>query len=469
MAQLTPQRVCYTVLGLHLFLVLIRPVNDPDIWWHLRTGQHIFQTFSVPRTDIYSFTVFGKQWVAHEWLSEATMYGIYHLWGWIGLIAISSLITAAIFFYVAGQCKAPPQIVLLVTVASQAATLVVLRDPRPRLATLLFSAVFFVMLRAYVRDDGKRLWVLPVLTIAWVNLHAGYPLGLALILLAGMSIVLDGNRRRLLHLALVFALCLVAITMNPHGVRMFAYPFQTQYSPVQMAVITEWNAPNFRENDTLPFLFLILGIVGVLGLSKKKISWFDLLSLIFACFLSLRSKRHVSFLSLVSIPVLAEHSWNWISSTPYGQRITAGGVTRERLLPALLVLTVVAVHLPAVFQTIRSPVNLSEKPVAAARSLEEQNLKNNVFSKYEWNDYLIWTVPSRKVFIDGRADLYGDEFLMEFILLYTEGSNWEAIFERFGVNTAIVEPSSRLPSLIKQNPAWSEVYNDGQAMIFVRK
>src|SRR5207249_4337608 len=77
MIRLTTRRVCYTVLALHLFLVLIAPIYDPDVWWHLRTGQYIFQTLRVPRTDIYSFTVFGKPWFAPEWLSEAAMYGIY--------------------------------------------------------------------------------------------------------------------------------------------------------------------------------------------------------------------------------------------------------------------------------------------------------------------------------------------------------------------------------------------------------
>ena len=466
MTQLTARRVCYVVLGLHLFLVLIRPINDPDIWWHLRTGQYICQTVSIPRTDVYSFTAFGKPWIAHEWLSQTAMYGIYYLSGWVGLIVVSALVTAAVYFFVARHSEAPAQIVLLATVASQAAALVVLRDPRPRLATLLFSAVFFVVLRDYVRD-GERLWVLPILTIGWVNLHAGYPVGLVLILLAGIALILAGNRERLHHLALVFGLCLVVLSVNPYGVRMYAYPFETQYSAVQMSVITEWNAPDFREADTLPFLFLIVGIIAVLGLSKKKLAWFDLLSLMLACILSLRSKRHVSLLSLISIPILAEHSWNWIASTSYGQRMTND--SQERLLPVLLILGVIVVHFPGVLQTVRSPVNLTEKPVAAVRFLEAQNLKNNVFSEYEWNDYLIWTAPSRRVFIDGRADMYGDEFLSQFVGLYGEGRNWEAVFDRFAVNTIMIESSSRLASLIRKNAAWSEVYDDGQAMILIRK
>jgi hypothetical protein len=456
-------------LAVHAFLVLIRPINDPDIWWHLRTGQYICQNLSIPRTDIYSFTVFGQPWTAHEWLSEVVMYGTFQAAGWIGLIVLSSFVTAAIFVYVAYRVDAPPQIVLLVTVGVQAASLVVLRDPRPRLATLLFSAVFFVELREYVGGRRSFVWLLPIVTVCWVNLHAGYVLGLTFVFIACFVLVVEGKWKQLRHLVLILALCLLAISINPNGIRMYTYPFETQFSAAQMSLITEWSAPDFKQTDTLPFLFLILAIVAVLGLSKKRTSWFDTASLLLACFLSLRSKRHVSVLSLVAVPIVAEHLWNWISSTSYGQeKIARGG--REKVLPFILILLlVIAVHIPAILETIKGPLNLTEKPVRAVRLLKEQNLANNVFSTYEWNDYLIWAAPDRKVFIDGRADMYGDEFLTRFSRLYELGEDWEATFNRFAVNTVLLPRSSPLAVLIRQNPAWSEVYTDDLAVIFKRK
>src|ERR1043166_2976601 len=261
MTQLTTRRVCYTILALHAFLVLIRPINDPDIWWHLRTGQYIRENLGIPRVDIYSFTAVGKPWIAHEWLSELFMYEAFHIGAWLGLIVVSSLITAAVFVCLARKCDAPPQIVLLATVGAQAAALVVLRDPRPRLATLVLSAVFFIELRDYVGNRRSRLWPLPILTVCWVNLHAGYPIGIVLIALAGIALFLDGDRGRLAHLVLIFGLSIVAISMNPYGLRMFTYPFETQFSAAQMSLIAEWHAPDFRQSDTLPFLLLVLGII----------------------------------------------------------------------------------------------------------------------------------------------------------------------------------------------------------------
>src|SRR5882672_3408607 len=138
---LTARRIFFSILTLQVFLLLIRPVDDPDIWWHLKTGQYILHGLSVPRTDIYSYTAAGNEWIAHEWLSETLMYIVYNLSGWIGLIVLSSLITAAVFLFLARHSEAPAQIVLVVAIISGFAALGVLRNPRPRQATFLFTAV----------------------------------------------------------------------------------------------------------------------------------------------------------------------------------------------------------------------------------------------------------------------------------------------------------------------------------------
>lgn len=99
--QFTTRRLCYILLAIALSLPLIRPIEDPDMWWHLRNGQYILTTFRVPRTDTYSFTNLGKPWFAPEWLSEAAMYGVYYLSGPVGLLVIFALISAGVFFFMA--------------------------------------------------------------------------------------------------------------------------------------------------------------------------------------------------------------------------------------------------------------------------------------------------------------------------------------------------------------------------------
>src|ERR671932_1617198 len=93
---MTTRRLFEIILFAALFVMATREISDPDFWWHLRTGQYIVETRTIPHTDIYSFTNNGKEWVTHEWLSEVLIYLLYRAGGF-GLLIVSfaAIITAS--------------------------------------------------------------------------------------------------------------------------------------------------------------------------------------------------------------------------------------------------------------------------------------------------------------------------------------------------------------------------------------
>src|SRR6266481_7098925 len=89
-------RVFLSVLFLGLLAMAARNVVDPDVWWHLKTGQYIAEHHSVPHRDPFSYTRAGQPWVAHEWLTDLLLYQIHRITGWGGgLIVIFSTVLAA--------------------------------------------------------------------------------------------------------------------------------------------------------------------------------------------------------------------------------------------------------------------------------------------------------------------------------------------------------------------------------------
>src|ERR687885_3036980 len=105
---MTTRRLFLFILCAALFAMATREISDPDFWWHLRTGQFIVETRTIPHTDIYSFTNNGREWVTHEWLSEVLIYLLYRAGGF-GLLIISfaAIITTA-FVFVYRRCAAKP-------------------------------------------------------------------------------------------------------------------------------------------------------------------------------------------------------------------------------------------------------------------------------------------------------------------------------------------------------------------------
>src|SRR6266536_1329990 len=82
------------------FFFASRPISDPDFWFHLKTGEYIFQTGLIPRMDLFSFTNYGRPWIAHGWLSGAIFYAIYSRLGFNVLIFIFAVLTALAFWIV---------------------------------------------------------------------------------------------------------------------------------------------------------------------------------------------------------------------------------------------------------------------------------------------------------------------------------------------------------------------------------
>ena len=113
--QMTIRNLFAILLFLALFAMALRPIADADFWWHLRTGQLIFETHSIPHSDPFSYTNTGKTWIAHEWLSEIIIYSFYRLGGYGLLILVFAMLITTTFYLVYLLSKGHPYICLLYT------------------------------------------------------------------------------------------------------------------------------------------------------------------------------------------------------------------------------------------------------------------------------------------------------------------------------------------------------------------
>ncbi len=153
------------------FFFAARPLSDGDFWWHLKTGQYIIQNRTIPKVDLYSFTNYGKPWVAHEWLSEVIFYIVYSRLGFNSLIFIFAVLTALAFWIAFRRSNSHPFIggaAALLGVWTVLPTIGV----RPRVFTLLLASMYLALLVHYARrGEGRAVWWLVPLMALWVNLQ----------------------------------------------------------------------------------------------------------------------------------------------------------------------------------------------------------------------------------------------------------------------------------------------------------
>jgi hypothetical protein len=478
---LTSKRTFLAIVFLGILALSARSVSDPDVWWHLKTGQLIAQTGTVPHTDSFSFTRSGSPWVAHEWLTELFIYGVYRISGWGGLIFLFALMVSAAFFLVYLRSALDPYSSGVIVLLGAWATAPVW-GVRPQVVSLLLTSLWFLILERSEQNLRLLWWTLP-LTVLWVNLHAGFALGLALILLFLAGEFLEqvtssrpSNPARLRALAITFLFDLLLVPFNPNGAKMYFYPVDTLRSKAMQNYLVEWASPNFHHAEYIPFLLLLLATMAVLAWSRLRVRSRDILLLMVSTFAGLSSIRMIPFFVLVAMPILSrpvQRSSNSARTQDWPQGSTTGLITATYagLLNALILFALagfVGFQINMVIH--RQPqVEAQHFPAGAVAYLQAHPAAGPLFNLYDWGGYLIWKLnPQTPVFIDGRADLYGETLMRQFADTYGLKANWQETLQTWRIQTVLANPDSALAVALRNAPGWQVGYSDSHSIVLER-
>jgi hypothetical protein len=466
----------------YAFFFASKPLSDPDFWFHLKTGEYIFRTSLIPRTEFFSFTNNGSPWVAHGWLSGVIFYLVYSRPGSNTLIFIFAILATVAFWIAVRRSHSHPflrGIAMFLGVWTALPTIGV----RPRVFTLLLASVFLALLTSYARrGEGSRIWWLVPLMVLWVNLHGGFLIGLALIGLTIIGIPLDALAAgekfsaywpRIRSLAVVFLACLLAGLINPYGLRIYTFVFEVLSSPVFQEVVVDWTSPNFHQPNLLPLLLLILLTIAAFALSPGRVRPSDLLLFLGTLYATLKQQRNMAIFALVAAPLLADYLQSWLVSTSFGKTFgrSSSSDSSRAILLSLLLLLPLAAFAAKLKSTIYTPPSQEriKVPLKAVEYLKEKQITGNTFTDPNiWGGYLIWALQSNPVYIDGR-DVYPEEFVKEYVEIIRGASDWRGPFDRYGVRIVIIEPRSMLARELRESANWQQVYQDEMAVVFNRR
>src|SRR5664279_3852853 len=172
-----------------LMAMTARNATDPDLWWHLTNGQRILATGHVPHTDPFSFTRAGHAWVSHEWLSDIVFYELWKHGGAAALIIFSALITTAGFMFLYRRCPGKRHWAAAATAIGALAS-AASWGVRPQMFTFTLASLFLLLLE--IGESHPRVLIsIPPLFLLWLNLHAGFALGPALLLAYGVGLLME--------------------------------------------------------------------------------------------------------------------------------------------------------------------------------------------------------------------------------------------------------------------------------------
>ena len=462
-------------------------LQDGDVGTHIRIGDYIVASHSVPTHDFLAFSREGKEWCAFEWLTEVVFSLLHSYSGLKGIVLFSGVIIVAAFtiLLLHALWRGANVLIALVLVLTAVNASSIHFHARPHIFTLLFVAITMWLLEVDRRRRTRALWLLIPIAILWTNLHAGFLILFALlgILVAGSlaeSFLWDdiGSRARsgALRYGLLGAGCAVASLVNPYGIKLHLYIRDYLSSDMIRNGVQEFQSPSFRLESMFHYMLMLFVALAITGPLLKKHRLTEVLWIWFLAYESLVSVRHVPLFMIVAVPIVAAEItafWTkWVLAQPRRSiartldavtvQFQDGAIRMSVWAPAVVLILALShsTHWPETFLEGSFPVKL-------VRKYADEIAASRIYTSDKLAGYLIYAnYPRQRVFFDDRHHYYGDAIIQDYVKLGSGNSQWRELLERYRFNLVLCTTDSALASLMKTHPGWQTVEDDGKIVLF---
>lgn len=477
-----------------IFSMGLSQIADYDIFYHLATGKYILETGKINQIDPFSFTAGNTPLSIQSWLSGVVFYWVYTIGGLNGLIICKAILLTLVFFilYKTMQVTGAKGYLTLFTLIVVAFVVRFRMSIRPHIFEFLFLAIFFYVLNIYKFRGKNYLFILPIVQLFWVNIHGSHILGLMtpLIFLVGEGIaVYSGNReapiftkKQFINLTLAIVALVIATLINPAGFKAFLFPFFLTGQTLYMQNIQEWQPLrlvhlidlDYGIRYTWGFSLLLTLCLFVFIRQFKKIDFTELLTFFAFLYLAVKGIRLLPEFAIAVGPIVARRL-NLFSFPKISSRFE-----RIKFITPLILTVCIGIIFYLVVlnsKTYAFGLGLKERvfPVKTVDFLRHNNIQGNMFNSIGYGGYLIWRLfPEQKVFIDGRNDVYKQDFYKSYLDAHLTPDAWQKVVKDYDIDWVILEYSrdyarkERIAHLI-ENPEWALIYWDREAIVYAKR
>ncbi len=478
--KLSEARVLCSLLVLIAILFSITPVHNGNIFWHLRNGIDIVETGEIRTEDPFTWTRQGAYWIQHEWLAEAVMALAWIHTGEAGLVLLKALfIGLSVFFVFKASLKngGNPGFAFVFGVFW-----LTLAQPRWITRPHFFSIFFFSLYLYVLSFDIKKSWKLALILfpiqVLWVNVHAGFVMGLFLASVPAMKKLLTAQYKEFVNWLIPPVFLLLASGIHPNGFRTLEYLPAFLAQPLFKQSIREWWSPfdpryapeKILSRTAILFSALTIGTTALLAKFPEKIDRGKLLALLMLTLATVFAARNGELLAPAMLA--------WVPgmlNIKLSKKI--GFATAIMLLIVPFVYGVPREIGPP--RELGAYVDWSVYPVELADLLEAHPAileKAKVFNTNEISGYLEYRFGERfPLFVDGRCLLFPEDFHWDYLMISEAPSErfkgfQRNLFDKYGFNLLIyntLAPSSSV-YLAAALPEWVPIHINGLSSTYAK-
>jgi hypothetical protein len=470
----------------------VKLLGDAGIGWHIRTGQEILATHVIPRVDPFSAQI-RKPWIAWEWLYDVIVGRLELSAGLNAVVWFTAVVIATVFaavFRLLVKRGTDVLVALLLTLLAMSASTIHFLA-RPHVLSWLFVLIWLWILDSRESDEhhsDKRLWLLPLLMLIWVNVHGGFLLGLVLLGIFWLGSVWTWLRlkeprieeslqkiaagKRVRQLTLIGLASAVASLVNPYGWHLHAHIYSYLSNRFFMDHIDEFQSPNFHRIAQRCFLVLLLIAIAAVACRGNRLRLSQTLLMIFAVYAALYSSRNIP-ISSIFLAAIVGSLISLPATKGFVQRMGVLDSTRRgHLWPIVATVATLTIALNGgrIGSALLMDAHFGARrmPVDAVSFVAHSGVHGPVLSPDYWGGYLIYRLyPRNKVVIDDRHDFYGEPFLSSYLTMMHVEPGWED-FLKWRSSCLVLPRSAALSAALSKTPEWKPVYSDDVAIVFLR-
>ena len=470
--------VPFTVVLTFIVLVLVfitahGKVADPDIWWHLHNADYLIQHHSLPRYDMYSFTVPGHPWINHEWLSDLPYYFAWKVFGLNGIdtlaVTLLCLIYLGVLYLSYRECGNYKSAVLATACAIFLGR--VSFGPRTILFGYAYLVVLLIILQRFKQKSCAPLWLIPPLFCLWINTHGSWSLGMIFfssIIAGGLfafkwgmvesEIWTSAQRKRLL---LTWGASVILLFVNPYGARLVFYPLDLAFhQKTNIEHVAEWVSVNFHDFRGKMVIALIIVLFLSTILRPRRWTLTELAITIFALYSGLTYVRFLFLTGVVLAPVLA----TMLDFVPLYRAELDTPVLNTF---AIVLMIAGVIHYRPSESKLQATVD-SQYPVGSIAYLQAHPPTGPIVNYYLWGGYINWKDSDLKVFVDGRADIfdYSGVFTDYLALLSLEYP--DTVLGKYKAQYVLFPHGEPFTYLMEHDSKWKTIYSDQNSVLLER-
>ncbi len=471
-----------------LFFASQLPLRDFDLWFHIKSGELFVSLGRLQQTELFSYSAYGREWITFEWLFQVVIYGISRigLWAIPPFTSIFVVITLGTLLATLRYIFQVPLLARLVLVGIFWVSTYEFNTARPHTVAYAFLAIHLFLILARVVKHKRWIWISPVLTLVWSNVHStGFFAWGFLLVFAGVALAQYLRQKNTIHLHTMRELLILcginaAVTLLP-PMGMKDYQLLWRFFREREFLgyfISEWGPP--QDN---PFGFRLYTASIIVSFTMYLL-------------LLIKTRAGAAYLTAIPFIIMAIGGYSATRNIYLGTLgiiiltgLTVGAfhqimhLSRNRWIMGILVGLTVLYGWIYMLKLDSVHANRLYYPIGATEFIKTHAIQGNMFNDYNYGSYMLYRLyPHHQVFIDGRADVYECCEMRDYLKLAankhmddeTYRKFLDAMWDAYDISYAVIVTTKhnvmrRIAALLNTDPQWILVFWDDDSQIFVRR